>query len=147
MRKILPPVLFMIAIIMIMILHSLLPISHLIRPPETWPGVVLLLGGLSFSAWHNWLFRRLGTNIHTFNEPDLLVTEGLFRFSRNPMYLGFSLALTGLALTLGTLTPFLVVMAFVLIADRWYIPFEERAMTDKFGQAYLDYASQVRRWL
>ncbi|MET0066006.1 MAG: isoprenylcysteine carboxylmethyltransferase family protein [Candidatus Thiodiazotropha sp.] len=147
MRKILPPVLFMIAIMMIIILHSLLPISHLLHPPETWPGMVLLIGGLSVSAWHNWLFRRLGTNIHTFDEPDILVTQGLFRFSRNPMYLGFALALAGIALVLGTLTPFLVVLLFILIADRWYIAYEERAMTEKFGEAYLDYARRVRRWL
>ncbi len=147
MRKIVPPVLFVIAILMIGILHSLLPITHLLRPPDTLPGIILLLGGLGISAWHNRLFHRLGTNIHTFSEPGLLVTEGLFRFSRNPMYLGFAIALTGVALALGTLTPFLIVLLFVLIADRWYIPFEEQAMTEKFGEAYRDYAKRVRRWL
>ena len=73
----------------------------------------------------------------------MLVTDGLFRFSRNPMYLGMSAALMGLGVVLGTLLPLLVTVAFVIIADRWYIRFEAAAMRRKFGHAY---AQRTRRW-
>ena len=99
------------------------------------------------SVWHARLFRRAGTEIHTFRMPRVLVTDGLFRHSRNPMYLGFLLVLAGLALVLGAAVPLLVVAAFALVVDRWYIRHEERALREAFGDAYDDYCGRVRRWL
>ncbi|MCE3289332.1 MAG: hypothetical protein K0R83_1344, partial [Caulobacter sp.] len=83
----------------------------------------------------------------TFDDPDVLVTGGPFRFTRNPMYLGFLLLLAGVALGLGAASPWIVPVVFWLLADRWYIPFEERAMRRTFGEAYEAYARRVRRWV
>ncbi|MGH8742056.1 MAG: methyltransferase family protein, partial [Burkholderiales bacterium] len=70
-----------------------------------------------------------------------------YRFTRNPMYLGMSGALLGAAVYLGSLTPFVVVPAFMaLLADRFIAP-EEAFLERAFGQAYLDYKARVRRWL
>ncbi|MFZ1105652.1 MAG: isoprenylcysteine carboxylmethyltransferase family protein [Hyphomicrobiaceae bacterium] len=77
----------------------------------------------------------------------MLVTDGLFRWSRNPMYLGFVLRLLGTAILLGTTTPFIAPALFALIADRWYIAFEERAMGEKFGVDDAAYMGRTRRWL
>ena len=63
------------------------------------------------------------------------------------MYLGFVLVLTGLAVILGSVTPFAVLALFALLVDRWYIRFEERAMLRRFGDAYRSYRQRVRRWL
>jgi protein-S-isoprenylcysteine O-methyltransferase Ste14 len=93
------------------------------------------------------LFARIGTNIKTFNEPGVLVTGGLFRWSRNPMYAGFLLILAGTAILLGAATPFLLVILFALVADRWYIAFEERALASKFGEEYAAYKRRTRRWI
>ncbi len=62
------------------------------------------------------------------------------------MYLGFALFLAGVALALGGLFTTLPAALFVLAAERIYIPFEERAMTRVFGEDYLRYSKQVRRW-
>jgi protein-S-isoprenylcysteine O-methyltransferase Ste14 len=86
------------------------------------------------------------TNIVTFGEPTRLVADGWFRWSRNPMYLGFALLLTGVALALGGAVTFVPTALFVLAAEKVYIPFEERAMTRAFGDEYVRYAGQVRRW-
>jgi len=93
--------------------------------------------GLGFTLSGARLFSRIGTNIKTFNKPDQLVVSGLFSISRNPMYLGFLLLLAGIAVALGTLAPFVIVTAFFMITNLWYIPFEEQKMEETFGRDYL----------
>jgi len=130
-----------------MLLHACAPGPHWLPAWLRWPGLALLVAGLGIAAWHARLFRRVGTNIHTFRAPQVLVTGGLFRHSRNPMYLGFVLALAGLALVLGAVTPALVAVAYAVVVDRWYIRFEEEAMARTFGEDYRRYRTRVRRWL
>ena len=63
------------------------------------------------------------------------------------MYLGFVLVLVGVALQLGTLTPWIVVLAFVVLMDVLFIRPEEDMLEETFGQAFLDYKRRTRRWL
>ena len=79
--------------------------------------------------------------------PQVLVEDGLYAFSRNPIYLGFALALLGWAVVLGPLVNLALVALFVLIADRWYIASEERMAEEVFGAAYDAYRRRTRRWL
>ena len=76
-----------------------------------------------------------------------LVTSGVFRFSRNPMYVGFTAMLVGWAVCLAAPWALVGPVAFVLFTNRFQIIPEERVMRDKFGQAYDDYQAQVRRWI
>ena len=76
-----------------------------------------------------------------------LVTGGLYRMSRNPMYLGLALVLWGWALWLGNPINILIVAAFIWLINTLQIKPEEAALTEKFGQAYLDYQRRVRRWI
>lgn len=76
-----------------------------------------------------------------------LVTDGVFRFSRNPMYLGTWLILLGLAASLGSAVAVAISMAYVVWIDRWQIVPEERALQSKFGEAYDSYRREVRRWV
>ena len=145
--RILPPILVLILLVAMGALHVLLPGRELIAFPYTLIGAVVAALGFVLTLSGARLFARVGTNIRTFNEPGVLVTGGLFRWSRNPMYLGFVLLLLGTAILLGTATPLVAPALFALIADRWYIPFEERAMQTKFGAAYAAYMSTTRRWL
>jgi protein-S-isoprenylcysteine O-methyltransferase Ste14 len=147
MRRLLPPVLFIASALLMLLLHHIWPVILIVSSPYHWSGLLLTVSGLGISAWHNRLFNHVGTNIYTFDEPGVMVTEGMFRITRNPMYLGFVLALTGLAVLLGTLTPPIVVLLFFIITDRWYITFEEEAMQRKFGDLYLNYQRRVRRWI
>ena len=63
------------------------------------------------------------------------------------MYLGFTLALGGVALLVGSLSAVIGPVFFWLLADRWYVPFEERRMTARFGPAYQQYRIMVPRWV
>ncbi|MCG8527956.1 MAG: isoprenylcysteine carboxylmethyltransferase family protein, partial [Opitutales bacterium] len=79
--------------------------------------------------------------------PDILVTEGPFKFTRNPIYLGFLLVLVGFAWCFGVISVWVGPLIFLLLANFWYIPFEEKRMLKKFGESYVEYRQKVRRWL
>jgi protein-S-isoprenylcysteine O-methyltransferase Ste14 len=94
-------------------------------------------------------FRRAGTTIHPTN-PDAassLVTSRIYRFTRNPMYLGIILVLFGWALFLASIPSLVVLPLFVLYITRFQIVPEERAMVSLFGSEYDAYRQKVRRWI
>jgi protein-S-isoprenylcysteine O-methyltransferase Ste14 len=76
-----------------------------------------------------------------------LVLSGIYKFSRNPMYLGFLLALFGWAVFLSNALAFVFLPAFIFYMNRFQIEPEEKALAGKFGQEFVDYKSRVRRWL
>lgn len=143
----LPPVVLIMSAGLMVVLHQNVPIAEVVPQPFNWGGLLLVVAGLAGANWHARLFRRLGTNINTFGEPGTLTTEGLFRRTRNPMYLGMVVTLVGLACVLGSLSPFVGPAGFFVLAHFWYIPLEERAMALKFGDAYAAYQHAVPRWL
>lgn len=105
-------------------------------------------GGLFIAQSSKKLFVKLKTNVNTFDEPGKLITNRIFRYSRNPMYLGFVIAIIGMALIYqGAISSFVLALLFFVIVDRWYIKFEEGAMLNKFGKEYRDYCSKTRRWI
>jgi steroid 5-alpha reductase family enzyme len=95
----------------------------------------------------NIFFRDAKTTVRPFQESAALVTDGAYRISRHPMYLGFVLILLGPAVLLGSLTPFFVVPIFAVVMDRVFIVVEERMLAEEFGQAWLSYKAKVRRWV
>ena len=144
--RILPPILVLGLLVLMVCLRAFWP-GPTMPDPLTWLGLIPLLLGIGVLMIGSGRFRRAGTNIKTFDEPGQMVTDGPFRFSRNPMYLGFLLFLLGIAVLMGALTPLLGPALFALAAQLWYIPFEERAMSAKFGDAYHAYVRKVRRWI
>ena len=75
-----------------------------------------------------------------------LVVEGIYRHTRNPMYLGMALAYAAVTLALNTLWPLLTLVPVLLLVRYYVIGREERYLTDLFGDAYRDYCQRVRRW-
>ena len=144
--KLLPPVLVGIFVIAMCLLRIVLPGPVIVPQPYNLLGLVLIFVGFAVAFSGARQFNRAGTNIKTFDDPTLLVTDGLFGWSRNPMYLGLTVFLIGLAIMLETLLPFSGAVAFAVITDRWYIKFEEQALRRKFGESYETYARRTRRW-
>jgi protein-S-isoprenylcysteine O-methyltransferase Ste14 len=103
--------------------------------------------GLTVAAAAAFRFARHGTSVHPFHQPTALVTDGPYRITRNPMYLGMVIALLGIAVWLGSLTPLLVIPVFARLIQRLFITNEERRLSDVFGAAYHEYRNRVRRWL
>ena len=142
-----PPTLFWILIAAIVVGDQFFPLTTFDEPWLPWIGAVLAVAGVGVAAAAKRQFQRVGTNVYTFEEPGALVTDGLFRLSRNPMYLGLIVAGFGAALVSATLAALGLSAAFALIVRYWYIAFEENAMLRRFGEPYQTYCRRVRRWL
>lgn len=124
----------------------LAPIDGLRFAPLTYPGALLILVGAASVLWSAGLFRRQQTTRNPYGEASVLTTQGLYRFSRNPMYLGMLLSLLGLALLLGDALDFAGPLVFGWLTTR-QIRKEEAALERIFGADYRDYKARVRRWL
>jgi protein-S-isoprenylcysteine O-methyltransferase Ste14 len=146
-RKVIPPVYFVATLAAMAAFHFLAPIAQFIEPPYSYFGLLLLLGGIVMAAAASRAFRRAGTPVIPFERSTVLVTGGLYRITRNPMYLGMLLILVGVALMFGTVSTLLPIPAFVWVIQRNFIRGEERFLEDLFGEEYLGYKRQVRRWL
>lgn len=147
MQKLLPPLLTVALLLLMFVVDRFVPIAHVVPAPYNKLGALLIVAGLGAGMAARIAFLRVHTNIHTFREPGTLLTDGVFRFSRNPMYVGMALVLLGAALLFGSLSPLFLVVAFVVISDRWYIAFEEAWLERKFGDSYRAYKEHTRRWL
>jgi len=143
-----PPVAVML------VLACLMGLSTGLGPRLLWPhlrdiGSGLIFGGISVGILGIVSFRRAQTTVDPRfpRRTTALVTSGIYRITRNPMYLGMLLALAGLACCLGHLLPFLAAPSFVIFINRWQIVPEERALAQLFPTSFNFYRAQVRRWL
>ncbi len=147
MRIVIPPYLFLVCVILMIILRLTIVLVMIIPTPFNYFGILLMILGLAITIQVSRTFERINTEIHTFKTPKRMITSGLFRVSRNPIYLGFVISLIGLWIFLGSLFPLLGCIAFIILCDKWYIPFEEENLEHLFGKDYLIYKTKVRRWI
>ena len=112
-----------------------------------WLGLALLLAGGLLLILAAGLFRVRGTTVDPTRSPDLLVTDGLYRLSRNPMYLGMLLVLVGFALWRDSWLALLCPLAFFLYMSQVVIPREERMVESRFAEQFQAYRQRTRRWL
>jgi protein-S-isoprenylcysteine O-methyltransferase Ste14 len=115
--------------------------------PRVWIGLVLFLAGIFLAAWSVRTFRKAHTNILTSQPASAIVTAGPYGFSRNPIYVGMFLGLSGFAIAFNTLWFLAVLIAMVFVIRFGVIAREEIYLESKFGARYLDYKARVRRWL
>jgi protein-S-isoprenylcysteine O-methyltransferase Ste14 len=146
-RMLVPPVYFLVALLLMAFFHRIAPGAYILEAPYTYGGLVLIGLALCLILWAAFLFRRAGTNIRPFLPSTALVLSGPYKLTRNPMYLGMAGVLLGTAVFMGSLTPFVVIPAFMaLIGERFIVP-EEAKLEAAFGREYLEYKARVRRWL
>lgn len=146
-KKTLPPTYLLLAIVLMIGMHILLPSIILLSLPWMLAGVLLMMSGIAINLIGNNTFKHHQTTIKPFQTSSALVTTGIFRYSRNPMYLGMVVLLIGLGLLLGSVPPFAVVPVFVLLITQRFIRVEEEMLADTFGTTYHAYCARVRRWI
>jgi protein-S-isoprenylcysteine O-methyltransferase Ste14 len=142
-----PPVCLFVALTVIVVFHLFLPGVKLIPGPWNLLGVLPMAVGVVLNLAADRAFKEARTSVKPLGETRTLLTDGAFRFSRHPMYLGFVLILLGAAALAGSLSPFFVVLGFSVIMDVVFIRFEEKKLEQTFGNAWSDYQATVRRWL
>lgn len=108
---------------------------------------VLVIGGLLLDGIAAGTFRRLGTPPEPWKPTTALATGGLYRFSRNPIYLGFGLTYIGFAVAMDSPIALAMLLPCLIVIDRFVIAREERYLSARFGAEYEAYKGRVRRWL
>lgn len=144
-----PPLLYLGALLAGLGLDRLAGLPDL--GPETLPrllaGGALGLAGAAVALPALLGFRRAGTHAEPWKPSSALVTGGVYRVTRNPMYLGLSLLYLGLALAAGSLGALALLPPLLLLVRYGVIGREERYLEARFGEDYRAYRSRVRRWL
>jgi protein-S-isoprenylcysteine O-methyltransferase Ste14 len=146
-KKVLPPTYLVSSIIAMLVLYFVFPVSRGICFPWNLLGIVPLAIGIILNLVADGAFKKTGTTVKPFVESTTLITTGVFRISRHPMYVGMVLILIGIAVLMGSLTPYAVIPVFVVLMDIIFIRVEERMLEEKFGGAWLAYKEKVRRWI
>lgn len=147
--KIPPPVYALSIGLLMWLLNKYLPITYFIGSPWNKSGIAIIVIAGSFDLWSLFLFFKKHTTPNPMKPENTtgLVVNGLYKYTRNPMYVGLLTILMGYAVWLGSLTPFLVLPLFYWLITEMQIKPEERVLIKKFGEDYQAYKNSVRRWL
>jgi len=145
-----PPPVVAVAVGLIMWGLSMLGVGALPRGQlSTGVAIAIALLGVAAAVFGNISFRRAKTTVNPFKPETAssLVTSGIYRVTRNPMYLGMLLVLVGWAVFLANGLAVIAIALFPAYITRFQIKPEERALTALFGEQYASYSSRVRRWI
>jgi protein-S-isoprenylcysteine O-methyltransferase Ste14 len=142
-----PPLIYLGSLIFSLLLNRRFPIAFL--PPRIarslgWP---LLSAGVLLIGWFEWVMRHADTPANPYKPVSHIVTEGPFYYTRNPAYLSMTMIYTGIASLANRLWAILFLPVALLVLQRGVIEREERYLERKFGEEYLSYKAQVRRWI
>ena len=146
-KKIMPTTYLLAAILLCITLHFLVPILRFIPSPWNLFGLVPLLFGIWINLSADRAFKQANTTVKPFEKSNALIQDGAFRWSRNPMYLGFAAILLGISVLLRSLSPYIAVVVFVVLMDLVFIRVEEQMLEEKFGDEWRRYRSRVRKWI
>jgi len=145
--RILPPTYLLLSIVFMVVLYFLYPGVWIIPPFWNLIGFLPIALGALLNILADRAFQAAKTTVKPFEPSSNLVIKGVFHITRNPMYLGFSLILTGMAILLRAITPFVFVVLFPILMDRVFIVVEEKMLAEKFGSAWIAYQQKTRRWI
>jgi protein-S-isoprenylcysteine O-methyltransferase Ste14 len=128
-------------------LHFLSPGTKVLALPWNLLGLIPLVLGVTINLVADKSFKKYETTVKPFEDSAALITTGVFRLTRHPMYLGFVLILLGIAVLMGSFTPYLVVLVFAIFMDTVFIKYEEKKLEETFGEVWSAYKQKVRRWV
>ena len=142
-----PPVIYLAGLGLGFLLDALLPSVDLPNALSLPLGIVLIVAGVALQSTFIAAFRRAGTNIDPYKPVKAIVTDGPYRLTRNPGYLGFTLVASGIAVLAEAVWIFAALVPTIALMNRGVIAREERYLERKFGEEYTSYRARVRRWI
>lgn len=142
-----PPRIAMVLTVIALAVHLIPKIWDGIRFSVPQFGVPLGLIGFFIMIWAWWLFKKGNVAVCPKSKTASLITQGPYRFTRNPMYLGMVFILLGIAFCVGTPPFFLSTITFLLIINFVFCPYEENKLSSTFGKEFTNYKKRVRRWI
>jgi protein-S-isoprenylcysteine O-methyltransferase Ste14 len=145
--RIRPRLVYVISLVFGTVIHLLVPFPFLPVTLAAPLGVPLVAVAITLYSFSVAKFRATGTPVPAREPTTAIVRTGPYRFSRNPIYLAFSLFQFGVAMWVNSVWLLATLVGAVALIHSVYIPKEEQFLERKFGAQYLDYKSSVRRWL
>ncbi len=145
-RIIYPPTYLYMSIAFMVGLHFIIPIVEVFNNYWKLIGVIPIILGIYFNIAADKSFNKYDTTVKPNKASDRLITCGVFKISRNPMYLGMVLILLGLGFILGSLSQFLVIPIFISLLNKKFIQIEEKMLEEKFGDFWIEYKDTTRKW-
>jgi protein-S-isoprenylcysteine O-methyltransferase Ste14 len=127
--------------------HLLFPAQSSYQYSSIYWSVALVSTGFTVMMLAWWQFKERKVAICPTADTDYLITDGIYRLTRNPMYLGMVAMLGGVAVFFGTLPFYAVTIVYFVLIDRWFCPYEEEKLLVTFGRDYDAYRLKVRRWV
>ena len=141
-----PPFLTLLGLILQGFLNSFLPFYSFNYFP-TILSIALVLIGVGSIVYLLGLFKKKETAILPDGDPEVLLTDGPYRYSRNPIYISMTIILIGSAMLYNCLSAFIIPILFMISVKNIWIDYEEAKLKKIFGQEYLNYQKKVRRWI
>lgn len=142
-----PPRIAMLLLALAATLHWLTPLGAIPVLPSAYLPVAIGLTGFVVMMWAWWQFKRNNVAICPTDRTTRLLTTGVYRLTRNPMYLGMVMMLAAVAIWIGTLPFVAAAIAYFVIINFVFCPFEEDKLTTAFGDDYSRYRNRVGRWI
>ena len=141
-----PPHYFFFCLILSFALYSMVPSMNWIKFPWSLLGLVLAVVGLYFMISSYVLFKKHKTAV-SFEKSSHLITEGVIKYSTNPMYFGGFTFLFGICFLLGNILSFASPTVFFLVINYMFIPYEEEKGEVEFGKEYTEYREETKKWI
>lgn len=145
--KLTPDIYLIGSIALSIFFDSILPICEFFPGAYAWVGILLIAAGAMLVYVTNFVLLKKKTSTRPYGRPTVLITTGPFKWSRNPIYVGMTVVLIGIATVLGSVSAFIFPIIFAVLVHRRVIPVEERYLQKRFGEAYLTYKTRVKRWI
>lgn len=142
-----PPFIYMTALAAGLLLEFFLPTATVTPPLNYLVGIAAIGAGLTILIAAMRQFRKAGTNVPTPLPTTAIVTDGIYNYSRNPIYVALSLLYAGIGLAADSLWVLVLLAPVLLIVRFGVIAREERYLEEKFGDDYRRYKERVRRWV
>lgn len=139
-----PPVILLVSVVLQIILLFSFPISVDL---SSLLGLILILSGISLVFVSFRFMRKMKTTFIPDGTPEVLISSGPFKFSRNPIYLGMLTILVGLAFLMSSLSAIIIAIVFGTIINFTWIAHEEKKLHELFSEDWENYSSKVRRWI
>ena len=139
-----PPIILLASIVLQVILLFSFPISVDL---SSLLGLILIFSGVSLVVVSLRFMRKMKTTFIPDGTPEVLISSGPFKFSRNPIYLGMLTILLGVAFLMSSLSAMIIAFVFGTIINFTWIAHEEKKLQELFSEDWENYSSKVRRWI
>lgn len=141
-----PPLMLLSCVLLGVGLHWIYPLPFVGNPVRWIAAAFLICTGIGTILYCAWKFKKTGTNIEPWKKTSRIITSGVYRFTRNPIYLSFLVVGTGVAFAVNSAWIIAMMLPLVFLLTHFVIAKEERYLEQSFGSEYLAYKKKVRRW-